>query len=413
MLSAQFTLQFDPSLVSYAGFTNPAITSITGNSFGQTQISSGTLTFAWNQPNVTPVTLNDGTILFTLRFQVVGNGGSFTPVQFVNSPTPLEFVDQSFIPLNSWVVQPGRIEVLNLATISGSLNLPNGIGVRSAIVAASGFSNESVQSALDGSYSINLPEGQSYIVNPSKGNDTLVANGITTLDVILIQRHILGTLLLNSPYKIIAADVNLSGTVTSADINLINALILANISQYPSGQFWSFVPDDYSFPSPENPFPFPSSRTYPSISGTVNDDYIGVKLGDVNYTYNNALARLSAATDSVSLYIENQSVREESTINVPVRVKNFNNMAGFQLALEWDPEVLSFNEINANNGGLSVNVGATQSTLGLLNINWIEPNAGVASIQEDSALFVVTFNVIGSVGTNSEINIISSPTAPI
>jgi hypothetical protein len=95
VLSAQFTLQFDPSVVSYLGFTNPAIASINGNSFGQTQIANGVLTFAWSQPNVTPVTLSDGTVLFTLRFQVAGIGGTFTPIQFVNSPTPLEFVDQS------------------------------------------------------------------------------------------------------------------------------------------------------------------------------------------------------------------------------------------------------------------------------------------------------------------------------
>lgn len=413
MLSAQFTLQFDPSVVSYLGFTNPAVSSITGNSFGQIQIANGILTFAWSQPNVIPVSLSDGTVLFSLRFQAVGIGGTSTPVQFVNTPTPLEFVDQSFIPLNSWIVNPGRIEILNLTTISGSLTLPNGVGIRSATISASGFSNQSTQSALDGSYSINLAEGQSYSITPSKGNDTLVANGITTLDAILIQRHILGTLLLNSPYKIIAADVNLSGTITSADINLINALILANINQYPSGLFWSFVPDDYSFPNPVNPFPFPSSRNYPSLSGTVNENYIGVKLGDVNYTYNNALARLSAVTDSVSLYIEDQVVQEGSTINVPVKVKNFNNMAGFQLALEWDPQVISFNGVNSNNGGLAVNIGATQANSGLLNINWIEPNSSVATIQDDSALFVITFEVIGEVGTNSAINIVSSPTAPI
>jgi len=413
MLSAQFTLQFDPEIAAYIGFTETGIQSITGISFGQSQISNGILTFAWNQPDVTPVTLTDGTTLFALRFQVIGDGGSHSPIQFINDPTPLEFVDQSFLPLNSWIVNPGRIDVLNLSNLSGNLRLPNGVGVRSATIAATGYSNESVQSDLDGNYSINLPEGEQYSITPSKGNDTIVANGITTLDVLLIQRHILGTLLLNSPYKIIAADVNLTATVTSADINLINALILANISEYPSGQFWSFIPDDYTFSSASNPFPFPSSRNYPNITEITNEDYFGVKLGDVNYTYNNSLARLSAATDSVNLYIENQNVQEESTIKVPVRVKNYNNMAGFQLALEWDPQVLTFENVNLADGGLDVNTGISQIDNGLLNVNWIEPNASTASIEEDSALFVITFNVIGALGSNSIVNIISSLTAPI
>ena len=43
-------------------------------------------------------------------------------------------------------------------------------------------------------------------------------NGISTLDLVLIQRHILGQQLLDSPYKMIAADVNNDDKITAVDL---------------------------------------------------------------------------------------------------------------------------------------------------------------------------------------------------
>jgi len=51
-------------------------------------------------------------------------------------------------------------------------------------------------------------------------------NGISTLDMILILKQIVGLEPFDSPYKFIAADVNKSGTVTTADIVAIRRVIL-------------------------------------------------------------------------------------------------------------------------------------------------------------------------------------------
>ena len=412
MLSAQFTLQFNPAVINYASYEQAGIPSITGSSFGLTQASSGIVTFAWNQPNGTPVSLSDGSILFTLRFNVTGSGGQFSAVQIINSPTPIEFVDQTFIPLTAYTVYPGRVNILSVVSLSGRLKTESGQGIRSASVNATGFTNATTTSALDGTYGFTLPQNEAYSITPSKNNDTLATNGITTLDVLLIQRHILNILQLGSPYKRIAADVNLSGTITSADINLINALILANISTYPSGRFWSFVPDNHVFANPQNPFPFPSERTYTNLGTTANQDFIGMKLGDVNNTYNSSIARLGS-TDSVTFYLEHYEVAEESLVHVPVRVRHFNNIAGFQFALQWNPDVLSYVNIDSEQGGLEVNTGETMVEQGRLNINWIEPNASTVSFEDDEALFVITFEVKGALGSSSPVSVFSSLSTPI
>ncbi|MBK8627510.1 MAG: hypothetical protein IPN86_18665, partial [Saprospiraceae bacterium] len=51
-------------------------------------------------------------------------------------------------------------------------------------------------------------------------------NGVSTLDLVIIQRHILGLQAMNSPYKLIAADANNDGKVTASDLTEIRKLIL-------------------------------------------------------------------------------------------------------------------------------------------------------------------------------------------
>ena len=61
-----------------------------------------------------------------------------------------------------------------------------------------------------------LPLGGNYVVTPSKDADPL--NGVTTYDLVLISKHILGIEALPSPYKMIAADINNSGSISTIDM---------------------------------------------------------------------------------------------------------------------------------------------------------------------------------------------------
>ena len=64
-----------------------------------------------------------------------------------------------------------------------------------------------VTQVVDGEYAFNSnPMYFEYEVEAEKNDNYL--NGVSTLDLVLIQKHILGLQLLNSPYKVIAADIN-------------------------------------------------------------------------------------------------------------------------------------------------------------------------------------------------------------
>ena len=113
-------------------------------------------------------------------------------------------------------------------------------------------------------------------------------NGVTTYDLVLIQKHILGIEALDSPYKLIAADANLDSKVTTSDIVLLRKLLLGIIPELPHGESWRFLPLDYVFPNPSNPFNpmFPDRYIIPTNVDILPGyfDFLGLKIGDVNQT---------------------------------------------------------------------------------------------------------------------------------
>ncbi|MCC7507598.1 MAG: T9SS type A sorting domain-containing protein [Saprospiraceae bacterium] len=135
----------------------------------------------------------------------------------------------------------------------------------------------------NGEYSIELPIGFNYRITPVKDDNPL--NGVTTYDLVLMSKHYHGLEQLNSPYKIIAADIDQSGFVNDTDSLEARKLILGIYNEFPQNTSWRFVRADYVFPNPADPFtpPFPESAVTGVLTGNIEDvDFIGVKIGDVN-----------------------------------------------------------------------------------------------------------------------------------
>ncbi|MCB0530412.1 MAG: hypothetical protein KDC65_18165, partial [Saprospiraceae bacterium] len=120
-------------------------------------------------------------------------------------------------------------------------------------------------------------------LTPLKDDNPL--NGVSTYDLVLISKHILGFEPLDSPYKMIAADANRSNSITTFDIVQLRKLILGIFSELPDNTSWRFVDKAFVFPNPANPFEtaFPESISGkgPHAVAPVHD-FIGLKVGDVS-----------------------------------------------------------------------------------------------------------------------------------
>jgi len=170
--------------------------------------------------------------------------------------------------------------------IAGNIHTETGTPVKGVTVNLAGSSGGNFPTASNGDYDYNIVPNGNYTVTPSKNNDVAVSNGISTLDILLVQRHILGTVQLSSPYKIIAADVNGSQSVSTLDVLLMRALVLGNATSFPGGNLWKFVSSDFVFTNPLSPFPFDSFRSYTNVTiSHTGQDFIGIKLGDINNSW--------------------------------------------------------------------------------------------------------------------------------
>jgi hypothetical protein len=127
-----------------------------------------------------------------------------------------------------------------------------------------------------------IPTCETYIVRPYRNDDADI--GVTTLDLVVLRSHILQTQPLTTAYKLIAADANNSGSISTSDMVEIRKVILNITDSYQNNTSWRFVESSYEFQDPLNPFneDFPEYTTVMNLSDPVLADFVAIKVGDLN-----------------------------------------------------------------------------------------------------------------------------------
>jgi hypothetical protein len=227
------------------------------------------------------------------------------------------------------------------ATIAGTLKTEEVEGVEEANVELDGQANGAplfgeVFSDVQGAYAFSnaLPIGSDYTVTPTLDEDPL--NGVTTYDLVLISRHILGLEPLGSPYKMIAADANKSNTITSFDIIELRKLILGIYTELPNNESWRFVDKTQVFTQQNNPFldVIREDITVGQIqSSSWADDFVGIKIGDVNLTAqaNGLMAADDRSAGTLLFDVDEQVVKSGEELTV--QFKAADPVLGYQFTL--------------------------------------------------------------------------------
>lgn len=119
-----------------------------------------------------------------------------------------------------------------------------------------------------------------YELTAVKNDDYL--NGVSTVDLVRIQRHILGMELLDSPYKMIAADINNDKKINGSDLVELRKLILGIYMELPENGSWKFI-DKSSILSLSAPWNYSEKISIQELNTDLeNKNFIGVKIGDVD-----------------------------------------------------------------------------------------------------------------------------------
>ena len=113
---------------------------------------------------------------------------------------------------------------------------------------------------------------------------TSYVNGVTTLDLVLVQKHILGLQPFTSWRQMCAGDVNNRGSLTAADILLMRKAILGLITSFPAGNV-RFVSENFYSAGEFDWVNYGLYTPYPLGNCNNADDYRAIKVGDVNGTF--------------------------------------------------------------------------------------------------------------------------------
>jgi len=183
----------------------------------------------------------------------------------------------------------------------------------------------------------NNPMAYDYDVSIEKDGDDI--NGVSTLDIVLIQKHILGLKLLDSPYKVIAADANNDQKVSASDLVQIRKLILGVTDSYPDNTSWRFVEADQTFSSIYNPWPFTEIINLGNLNDNMmHEDFVGVKIGDVNgnVAANSRPLPEVRSAGTLTFNIEDREVSAGEEFTVAFSADNFEEVQGYQMTLAHD-----------------------------------------------------------------------------
>jgi hypothetical protein len=180
-------------------------------------------------------------------------------------------------------VCPASESSQNTLTINGLVLTEAGVQLPGVSLQLSGYASMVTLSPTEGAFAFsNLGKGGDFTITPSLDKNHL--SGVTTFDLVLIQKHILGLQMLSSPYKLIAADANKSRSITTLDLIQLRKLILNIDPAFSNNTSWRFVNAAYRFPSPTNPWAttFPESISLNNLPGNASINFIAIKIGDVN-----------------------------------------------------------------------------------------------------------------------------------
>lgn len=194
----------------------------------------------------------------------------------------------------------------------------------------------------DGKYEFNdLNLSSNFKVQPYKNDDT--PNGVTTLDLIILQRHLLLIDEITDPYTLLAADVNKSGTVTTLDLLFIQQLLLEHIETFPNNTSWRFIPSAYPLTDISADIP-DAYHYYNLISCQFAQNFKAIKVGDLNAsaTLDGSGGLVETVEDRTNwlIYTDEQYLHKGNTYEVDIRVSDIALVAGMDLNLFFDPSLV-------------------------------------------------------------------------
>lgn len=334
LLSTQ-TGDINTSVASYKiskGLTMPAAGSDGGSKTALQPYTSGQFGPFLGTPTFIVIAPNTGEVHFDIR----GNSASATIAKV--SQKIEELLPPPFVPTYCSLKDPFDINLsdVELQVTAGAFD--------TTIMANGNYTLSTVASLAN----------KTYTIKPRRNDNPL--NGLTTYDLVLISKHILGIEALECDWQRLAADVNCSGSITTFDIVTARKVILGIDQELPCGSY-RFVPD--------------------SATATNGDcaAFFGLKTGDVTAGDCHQLSPIAEAREAWRIDVEGQALQAGETAFVALYAAQEMHLLGIQTAFALDNNHLNVKNISAPSlvGFGPENYSLDNSQSGTSIISWVNP----------------------------------------
>jgi hypothetical protein len=246
----------------------------------------------------------------------------------------------------------------------------------------------------DGLFAFMVDQAFDFTVTPYRNDDPL--NGVSTKDLVAIQRHLLGMNPFTSGYHMIAADVNNNADVSASDISALRRVILGtetDFSVYNGQTSWRFI--DARDNLADNTDPWPFNEVIAKDLNIGSYDFHAVKVGDVSgdAESNGAVSNSTRSNGQLILAVEDADIVAGDSYVMEVTSENFDAIAGYQFTMKYDANALNFAGINS--GAITVtegNLGLQGLADGVITMSWNDANGQATTVTDGEVLFTITFD---------------------
>ena len=170
--------------------------------------------------------------------------------------------------------------------LTGSIQTVIGRPLQDVELTLEGEVEQYSSSDENGLISTSISDSDEYYVTLFK--EAKLAKEVTTNDLTMLQKHILGFKLFTSPYQYLAADLNGDKKLDIEDMTLMRKLILNHDTVGAIPLNWLWLDKNYSF---EGGARNPLEDEWNTVQGSILDmeslqlNLIGIKIGDIDASY--------------------------------------------------------------------------------------------------------------------------------
>ena len=380
ILVVQYSVNWNPAVLQFRALKNfnASVPGLSASVFGQQDVTNGILTLAWIESSITQITIPDGSLFFTIEFEVIGAPCQGSAIAITGDPTEIVVsedgdTDIGLVANNGTVNVPGQGCTEDIHFIG---NAVNGACGGTACIQFT-VENFTTVGSMEFSLSYDPTVLQAIFPEPfqnfaplpgfGSGNTNLLSPG--TLRVLWFDSNIQndtlpdGTVLFEICFDVIG-NGGTSSTITFGN----------------------------------NP-----SVMITDIDGNLH-----------TVTITPASITAQCQLEGFALIADTVCTNPGGLAYFDVQVNDFDSLIAVQFSMNWDPNVFEFDTVN-NFGipGLNIDGFGTPSSPGVddgqLVISWLDLSLEGVSLPDFSTIFTLCLRAKGAAGTSSAVSFTEVP----